>query len=143
MPPPKWMPHGWQTYAWRVLQATLSSDKLETHRTHSLQIIGCTSDQLPSCELAYLKLCLLDVFSALAVPPPEDTNVRPGSESSRRYWLELVRDAETPSILGDVLLSYAKLVPKTAFRKGFRKWWLADGGLEDGKARMDKELHSG
>ena len=40
----------------------------------------------------------------------------------------------------ELLLQYAKALPKTAFRKGFRRWWLADGGLEDTKVKLEKEL---
>ena len=54
-----------------------------------------------------------------------------------------IRDADTPSVLSTLLLKYAKLLPPTAFKKGFRKWWLADGGIqtdEEKKMHVEKEL---
>ena len=92
---------------------------------------------------------MLDVFTAMPVLPPDeaaeggltrDKHMRPGSLAAREYWSGLVRDAESCVALGGVLLSYAHQLPKSAFRKGFRKWWLADGGLDEGKAKVDKEL---
>ena len=81
-------------------------------------------------------------MSALPVPPPEEPSLRPGSESARKQWASTLRSAETPQVLSDLLQQYAKLLPRSAFKKGFRKWWLADGGLDEGKAKekVDKEL---
>jgi len=110
--------------------------------------------------LECLKLEMLDVFAALPVAPPNEvatpaegepsrtarvndespSALRPGSDESRKRWVDLVATCEDLASLGAVLLQYVKAVPKTAFRKGFRKWWLADGGLEDAKAKVDKEL---
>jgi len=68
--------------------------------------------------------------------------MRPGSESSRKHWASLVRSAADSATLSEVLLKYVHLLPKTSFRKGFRKWWLADGGVEEAK-RAEREAREG
>jgi len=105
----------------------------------------------PATVLTVCKLQMLDVVNAMAVAPPEEVRadgkseaaMRPGSEASRKVWANAIRDTDGPAALSLLLLKYAKLLPPTAFKKGFRKWWLADGGLvseEERKRNVEKEL---
>ena len=64
--------------------------------------------------------------------------MRPGSEASRRHWATRLREAATPQGVGELLVTYARLLPRTAFKKGFHKWWLSDGGKEE-ESRAEKE----
>ena len=88
------------------------------------------------------KLQMLDVLNALPVPPPDEPEMRPGSESARKHWASTLRSVETPQVLSEVLQTYANILPNSAFKKGFRKWWLSDGGLDESrqKEKVDKEL---
>ena len=112
---------------------------------------GGGANGAPLPILLRCKLQMVDVFNAMPIAPPEefrpedgaDASLRPGSDASRQIWAMAIRDADTPSVLSTLLLKYAKLLPPTAFKKGFRKWWLADGGLqtdEEKKMHVEKEL---
>ena len=98
------------------------------------------SSGAPLPLLARCKLQLLDVVNAWPVAPPEDFrdqrpgSERPGSEASRHVWAAAIREAGDPAALSTLLLKFAKLLPPHAFKKGFRRWWLADGGQADREA---------
>ena len=159
----RWTYAGRQSYAARALRVSWGKDRREAHRRMCLGAIGRSEAEIereiergvpvrPATLLERLQLEMLDLFAVLPAPPPEDarvgtaaddvpySSVRPGADECRRRWTELLSTCEDAGALGELLLQYAKALPKTAFRKGFRRWWLADGGLEDTKVKLEKEL---
>ena len=159
----RWTYAGRQSYAARALRVSWGKDRREAHRRMCLGAIGRSEDEIeaeiergvpvrPATLIERLQLEMLDLFAALPAPPPEDarvgtaaddvphSSVRPGADECRRRWTDRLSTCEDAGSLGELLLQYAKALPKTAFRKGFRRWWLADGGLEDTKVKLEKEL---
>lgn len=146
VPTYRWLPTGWVSHAARFLQATLSTEKMRQHQRARAKAIPA-SGRGPSARVGALdsaKIEMLDMCAAMPVPPPEDPTARSSGEASRRYWARQVCGAASASELSEALTAYARLLPKAAFKKGFRRWWLADGGSDEGKAKVagDKELRS-
>ena len=138
-----WTASGWRSVASRVLRVTGSEERNRQHRKLRLLVVPRTAGA--SSRLSMLDRCklhMVDVVNALPVPPPDAPDLRPGSEAARKHWASMLRSAEAPQALSEVLQTYVRMVPKAAFKKGFRKWWLSDGGVDEARQRerLDKEL---
>ena len=130
-PGSSWLPARWKLVATRFLEISLSEDKCEAHRQQASAAVRRDGAASGSAMLM-LKLEMLDVFAALPVAPPlSEHTARPASDASRRHWVNAVKAASTPDALSSLLLQYVRQVPRTSFRKGFHKWWLVDGGVEE------------